>query len=283
MACYFPVTAWRKAGALDRSTGKWPLTFKEKDGWKETEMQVPCGKCLGCRLDYARGWALRCMHEAKLHAHNCVITLTYDPEHLPLSGELDRREIQNWLKVLRSRVGSFRFFGCGEYGSKGDRPHYHIILFGYDFPDKVLKTIHLGSRQYDSQLLREIWQRGHVSVGDVTFKSAAYIARYCLKKLEKEESLHVVDEFTMMSLKPGIGADFVAKFGSDMLAIGACVVDGSMFKIPKFYESRFSPADLLELKLKRMEYVKKETQMRLYQMSEAKAASMSHFKRSFEE
>ena len=234
MACFFPVPAWRVRGGL-KSDGKWPLTFREKEGWKETEIMVPCGKCIGCRADYARSWAVRCINEASMHEKNCCVTLTYDDNHLPSDGLLCKRDLQTFFKRLRKALGSFRYFGCGEYGSVGSRPHYHVLLFGLDFPDKTLVTRHCGEKFYDSKLLRRIWSNGHVTIGSVTSKSAAYVARYCLKKL-KQEVTYDVAEFTTMSLKPGIGTDWLKRYKSDIVSAGACVSRDGIFSVPKFYE-----------------------------------------------
>lgn len=263
MSCFSPLRAYRKVGAYDSSTKRWPLTFKKSEGWIETAMDVPCGKCEGCKMDYARSWALRCMHESKIHDRSCVITLTYDDAHLPPDGELDKRVMQNWLKILRNRIGSFRYFGCGEYGSKGDRPHYHIILFGYDFPDKVLMT-NRGSRQYDSAMLRSIWSKGLVSVGDLTFSSAAYIARYCFKKIGGDTT-HKQPEYTLKSNRPGIGAGFAEKYGSDFVSASSCIIDGQRYKVPKFYESRLSEDDILALRSERLKHTLLESPTRVSQ------------------
>ena len=187
MPCLQPLRGYPVKSGRDPVTGKWQLTFKRSEGYEDLAVDVPCGKCLQCRLDQARTWSLRCLHESKLHEHNCAITLTYSDEFLPEFG-LDKRGIQNWFKILRNRIGSVRYFGCGEYGSKYQRPHYHIMLFGYDFPDKKLITNHGGSRHYDSPLLRSLWPYGHSTVGDLTPQTAAYICRYVLKKQMKNRN-----------------------------------------------------------------------------------------------
>ena len=287
MPCYHPLRAYRKVGAYDPVSGKWPLTFKRSEGWIESALDVPCGKCVGCRLDYARSWAVRCMHEAKLHSSNCVITLTYDDDHLPLNGSLDKRSMQNWLKILRNNIGSFRYFGCGEYGNFGNRPHYHICLFGYDFPDKKLVTRHLGNPQYESQLLRNIWHKGHVSVGDLSFASAAYIARYCFKKQFKKEGVTPCcrqPEYILMSNRPGIGAGYVDRYASDLVSAKSVVYGlGQKAKIPKYYEGRLSPDDLQTIKAARLEHQLLESPLRTSQRELSAAMRLQSYKRSFED
>lgn len=240
MACFHPLRAYRRKGGYDPESKTWPLTFRKSDGWLDTAIDVPCGKCDGCRMDYAKSWAVRCMHEASLHEKNCVITLTYDDDHLPDGGELDKRGMQNWLKILRNNIGSFRYFGCGEYGKDGKRPHYHICIFGYDFPDKERITF----GQSDSKMLRRIWSKGHVSVGDLTFQSAAYIARYCLKKLKGGDDLKLQKEYIMMSNRPGIGAGWLDQYSKDLGALGRVQMrDGSWYTVPPYYAKRLSAVD----------------------------------------
>ena len=81
MACFHPITAWRANVGVNAGTGKVPIVFKKEYGIPDTEMQVPCGQCIGCRLERSRQWAIRCVHEASLHPINCFITLTYSPEY----------------------------------------------------------------------------------------------------------------------------------------------------------------------------------------------------------
>jgi hypothetical protein len=99
---------------------------------------VPCGQCLGCRLDKANDWAIRCVHEAKLHLHNCFITLTYNDDCLPADGSLHREHLQLFFKRLRRYLdyhdnSKIRFLCCGEYGDLNRRPHYHILCFSVVF------------------------------------------------------------------------------------------------------------------------------------------------------
>lgn len=290
MSCYHPLRAYRKAGGYDPSTGKWPLTFKKSEGWLETAIDVPCGKCAGCKMDYARSWALRVMHEAKQYDKNCCITLTYDDEHLPKDGELDKREMQNWLKILRNNIGSFRYFGCGEYGKQGDRPHYHIILFGFDWPDKQSITKHLGSVQYESKWLRDIWHRGHISVGNVDFRTAAYIARYCFKKIGGD-SKHKQPEYLLMSNRPGIGSAWFDEFQQDLVSAGACIMSSGKYKIPKYYDTKMekvNPDGLAKLRKSRYAAMynlplSEIAPGRVQQKETYKLEGLKKFKRSFED
>lgn len=146
-------------------------------------MKIPCGKCPGCKLEQSRQWAVRCLHEKRLHTESCFVTLTYDDAHLPPGNTLVKADLQNFLKRLRHDTGpGLRFFACGEYGSKTLRPHYHLLLLNSDFADKKLIKSGSAYNLYGSARLSKLWPFGHHALGDVTFESAAYVARYCMKK-----------------------------------------------------------------------------------------------------
>ena len=152
MVCYHPITAWRSLEGRG-ANGKWPLVFNKRDGYCDLEVQVPCGQCVGCRLERSRQWAIRCVHEASLHSRNCFITLTYDDAHLP-GISLVPRDYVLFMKRLRKMFGAgIRFFHCGEYGSINFRPHHHAIIFNFDFEDKVLWSVRSGVRLYRSAAL----------------------------------------------------------------------------------------------------------------------------------
>lgn len=203
---------------------------------------LPCGQCVECRLERSRQWAARCMNEAQLHERNCFITLTYRND--PVS--LNYRDFQLFMKRVRKMFGSVRFFMCGEYGENFSRPHFHAILFGIDFTDGRS----YGRRFRRSAVLDSLWTHGFASVGSVTFESAGYVARYSMKKITgdlAEDHYRYVDpdtgviidrvpEFCHMSLKPGIGANWVSKYLSDVYPTGEMVVRGVLSKSPRYYD-----------------------------------------------
>ena len=123
------------------------------------------------------------MQEAKLHKDNCFITLTYSDDCIPPDFGLRKADFQGFMKRLRKKVPNVRYFHCGEYGDRTSRPHYHACLFGYDFPDKVHFTTRNGHKVYTSKILNDTWGYGITEIGDLTFDSAAYVARYVVKKL----------------------------------------------------------------------------------------------------
>lgn len=274
MSCYHPLKAW-KIG-VNKDTGKDKLMITSYDveyvykkhssdiwykslfpferhvnGYLEvTEYnEIPCGKCIGCRLKYSLDWATRCMLEAKYHEDNWFLTLTYNDDYLPAKrklcdqegnpiikdGEvlyspfnsLYRRDVQRFMKNLRKRIypEKVRFYGCGEYGTKYGRPHYHLILFGLRLDDlQPISKSPLGHQYYTSKLIEDCWisekepnkktkSLGFHKIGACTFETCAYVARYVTKKhkgvdSDVYETLCYEPEFTMMSRKPGIGYQY---------------------------------------------------------------------------
>lgn len=201
-------------------------------------VSIPCGQCIGCRLDYSNEWASRCLLEMKQHEKNCFITLTYDEDHVPysmycdlssrrerVSLTLNKRDLQLFWKRLRKEFPDqkIRYYACGEYGDESARPHYHAIVFGFmpddlipasKFDDKFVDKSELGYDYYISPTLNKIWQKGHVMVANASWETAAYTARYVMKKLKGlQKSFYdrncIVPEFVTMSRKPGIGQEWL--------------------------------------------------------------------------
>lgn len=252
MACFHPLSAWQ---LVDGS-----IVFAER-GNVLRSLTLPCGQCVGCRLERSRQWAVRCFHESQLHDFNSFITLTYDDSHLPPNGSLVYRDFQLFMKLLRkSRAPNpVRFFMCGEYGETFFRPHFHACLFNVFFSDRrLLKRLPSGSNLYRSPELESLWTNGFSSIGDVTFESAAYVARYCLKKVtgpsasshytrvdsDTGEIYNITPEFTRMSLKPGIGANWFRRYRSDVFNDDKdfVVVRGVKMKPPRYYDNLLKDA-----------------------------------------
>ena len=255
--------------------------FRRQDGFEDQPVTLPCGRCIGCRLEYSRQWAMRCYHEAQLHDQNCFVTLTYDDEHLPEDWSLDLRHFQLFMKRLRKAHGEgIRFYHAGEYGAKYGRPHYHAIIFGFDFADKIFFKMRGDYPLFISADLQSLWEHGFSSIGSVTFDSAAYVARYITKKItgEKAEGLcdckecrgikrhyERIDPETgeITQLKPeyctmsrgskklgtgGIGAGWYRQFKGDAYPSDFVIVNGVRVKPPKFYDAKFEVEDPNTLK-----------------------------------
>jgi hypothetical protein len=264
MPCYHPISAYQCAdGSIVFQERRWFNTVKT--------LSLPCGQCIGCRLERSRQWAMRCMHEAQLHEKNCFITLTYDNTHLPSDGGLHYKDFQLFIKRLRKKFGNsrIRYYMAGEYGENFGRPHFHACIFGHDFHDKKLwKRSPSGAMLYRSEDLEALWPFGYSSIGDVNFESAAYVARYIMKKVtghnakahytetdpDTGEIITRKPEFNKMSLKPGIGYDWYKKYKSDVYPHDYVIIKGKKVKPPKFYDKKYkmdNPYEFDEILYKR--------------------------------
>lgn len=253
-------------------------------------------------MDRAKAWALRCVHESRMYDENCFVTLTYNPEHLPKDGSVSKRDMQLFMKRLRKEIEprQVRFYGCGEYGSKLGRPHYHVLLFNFDFSDKELlyvennkhsRSASTGSyKVYSSRLLDRLWTSGFTTVGDVTFESCGYVARYIGKKIGGEKAIEHYKgkepEFALMSRKPGIGAFWFSKFSGDVFPKDFTTLEnGRRFKPPKFYVDRLMRKDwemYLDVKMRRDERVSDPDIIRRRQKEKYLASVTKTLERSLE-
>lgn len=258
MPCFHPLEAWR--GRKRGPSGKTRIVFRKEES-SGVRLELPCGQCIGCRLEHSRRWAVRMMHEKSLHEDNAFITLTYSDEFVPRDGSLDVTHFQKFAKRLRKRCGPFRFFHCGEYGEQLSRPHYHAVLFGLDFADKALYRDEGGVRLYTSERLTEVWGMGHCTVGDVSFESCAYVARYVTKKVTGDRAdehylrcdadgvaYYLKPEYVTMSRRPGLAAEWFRRFSNEVYPSDEVICRGVPSRPPRYYDSQLesSNPDLLE-------------------------------------
>lgn len=257
MPCYHPLKAYRSETV--NPSGKRSIVFSDSKAYEGARVTLACGQCVGCRLERSRQWAIRCVHEASLYPNNAFITLTYSPQFLPPYASLLVSDFQKFMKRLRKKFSpqKIRFFHCGEYGEQSQRPHYHACLFNFDFPDKILWKECNDQKLYTSAILSELWPFGLSSVGSVTFESAAYVARYIMKKVtgsRAEAHYEALDprtgeyvqrkpEYTTMSRRPGIGKAWFEKWSRDVFPHDFVVVNGRQVRPPKFYTSQYELAD----------------------------------------
>ncbi len=207
---------------------------------------VPCGSCIGCRSEQGRQWAVRMMHESRMHRDNLFVTLTYDEEEIPDNGSLVAKDLSGFIKNLRKRNPDrrFSFFGCGEYGERTQRPHYHALLFGFDFLDRHSSVDVSRPDVWGSETLDAVWGRGRTEIGSVTMASARYVAGYIGKKQKARDFNRanpltgelLSPEFARMSLRPAIGRRWIEKYWSDVYPRDFVVVDGKEFKPPRYYD-----------------------------------------------
>lgn len=280
MPCFSPVKAIRFNGSdpdMFTKSGKRRIFFGNKGAhlaqvYPATveRLDLPCGKCLGCKLRRISDWSIRCMHEASFYPRSSFLTITYKTEYLPPNRSLCHPDIQRFLKRLRQHLRrtydekGLKYFMCGEYGEAKGRPHYHMLLFGWDFPDKVRVENNPGCRDalYQSPELDKLWGMGDVKIGEVTGKSAAYVARYSLKKLRHVEGVKEYAatgrEAPYILCSKGLGRSWFRRFRSDVFP-GDTVVDPEARRprqVPRFYDKLLEEVDkpaLDKVKSKRQE------------------------------
>lgn len=265
--------------------------------------EVPCGQCIGCRLEKASQWASRCIHEAQLYENNCFITLTYSPEHLPEDGSVNKDALKNFIRRLRNQTEKqIRYYACGEYGDSGGRPHYHALLFNYDFADKVLLPgSHLRRLQnrfskgqifdlYRSPELEKLWTYGFSTIGEVSYDSAGYVARYVMKKitgdLAADHYKGRTPEFAIMSRMPGIGKKWLEKYYNDVYPKDYYHINGARKRPPRYYDDQLKKIDrhlYNKIKKQRRENQHTENGLRLYQKRKYQELTTKTLKRNLKD
>lgn len=166
------------------------------------------------------------MHEMSRWNESSFVTLTYRPEHLPDNGSLEKGEFQKFMKRLRKRLGEreVKYFACGEYGERTNRPHYHLAFFGIGPKDK--------------EDIEDKWGKGFVHMGTLTYDSAVYVAGYIMKKYNGEKAREVYGErqvpFKMCS--KGIGKDWLDKNEDQVLQDLYVTMHGSKMSLPRYYK-----------------------------------------------
>jgi len=195
MSCLYPVKIWlllaqfRSPGTKTVLHEDYKIPKKYLDRYKQTVR--PCGTCIECRLQKSAYIATRCVHQSKMSDHNCFLTLTYEDQNLPLDKSLHTRDMQLFWKKLRKQFPhkTIKYYAAGEYAPDTDRPHYHACVFNHDFLDRqYYKKTENDDKIYTSETLNDLWGHGHCFIGDVTFESAAYVARYTIKKIYGPEA-----------------------------------------------------------------------------------------------
>ena len=295
MPCFHPINAYRSKKA-DGVTGRKSIIFKWRDGFSVVPIPLPCSRCIGCRLERSRQWALRCVHQVQLHPNNCFVTLTLDDDHLVdryftghyrpdgrkvFGGTLLHKHFQDFAKRVRKKffgnaAGNFSYYMCGEYGARYFRPHYHAILFGVHFDDlKVFKVPPHGSVVYTSATLARLWPLGFSTVGAATFESAAYVARYVMKKItgplseahyrkvcqDTGEVFDLKPEYNRMSLKRPIAKGWYSQFKGDVYPRDEVIINGHKVRPPKYYDRLYeldaTPREYKQLKEAREAQIRK--------------------------
>lgn len=246
---------------------------------------IPCGECTECRINHTREWAARCVCESMTHEHNWFLTLTYDEEHVPginrETGEIfhgfgmyevhdgefkqvmtlepdDFTTFKESLNKKLRRAGKepIRYYMCGEYGSTTFRPHYHVIAFNLELQESEMEFMFVNKEHqpiYKCQWLEDLWGKGIVRIGAVTWNSAAYVARYIMKKQngklgeERKRKIGNIPEYTRQSKFPAIGTDYALMNREQIEKFNKLILPGEKAKImhtPKYFEKLYD--DLFE-------------------------------------
>ena len=216
-----------------------------------SDIEVPCGNCVQCRLDYSKTWAVRCYVESLQYQHNYFITLTYDEDNIKTgpsgNGTVCYEDVRKFIKSLRQTFkrkfnhDGIRFFGCTEYGDQSMRPHAHLILFNCPIPDLTYDfknddgtiTHHkssFGLMMY-SQIIKDLWKYGFITIEDANYNTEAYVSRYIMKKQKGNNGKEVYGKLLQiepprlfMSLKPGIGGHYFMDNQDELLADPSIIV-----------------------------------------------------------
>lgn len=226
-------------------------------------LELPCNRCTGCRIEKARGWAIRCEHEAQLwKGKNAFITLTISPTGLETleaqnparpRDSLDVSDWQKFAKRMRKEMGPFRFLHVGEYGSERLRPHYHALIFGQDFSEERCRQIDSNGNPYFlSPQLAKLWPWGTHQIKLMTPETISYVCHYTVKNLtgqkrkekqqrtdaETGECWEVKAQYATMSRRPGIGSNWFTKYHGDLFPADFAVSRGKKAKVPRYYSEK---------------------------------------------
>lgn len=251
MPCFKPLKGWGKLGG--------GITFSPVNS-NQVPLTVPCGQCIGCRVDRQKEWALRLCHEIKSHDRTTFLTLTYSPEHLPRGGTLVKSHVQSFIKRLRRYIEyrsgkKIRFFACGEYGENLSRPHYHLLIFGWEPHDAKVFTRKDNYTVYTSEVIRSLWPYGFNTWSPGSPENAMYVSHYTIKKINgpmaKEHYTRITQDGEMIEIQPefalmskgrngdGLGARHYQKYKSDFRDNDSGMIRGKKTNVPRYYDKLY--------------------------------------------
>lgn len=274
--CFHPLSAflWTRLTSSKSGSKRWvhirgafdgsvPPLPDADTGLDVQHILLPCGQCMACRLRRSLEWTIRCCHEQSLRGPGSFVTLTFSDDTVPKLPDgrltLDYRPFQLFMKRLRKEFPDqqIRFLMCGEYGSKTKRPHFHVILFGFSFPDAKP-----WGEYFRSPTLERLWKEGYSLIGNVTQASINYVCRYNLKKITGKNAdewyAGRMPEFVRMSNRPGIGADWLSRFHNDVYkydAVADMVVRDAVrlrahdCRVPRYYDKLMESLDPTTLQI----------------------------------
>lgn len=313
MSCYKPLIRLYNPDNKEQSGRVYSLArFSELSGkqlkyedlmYNPKVMLIPCGQCIGCRIRQREDWTTRIELEARDYPKDQVwfITLTYDDDHVPgmivKTGEIMRKvqytwkpgekrpdsvqillyeDIQKFLKRLRKAYrGKLRYFVAGEYGEQTARPHYHMILYGWEPTDleNLYKIQHNG--YYNSKWMAKLWGMGQIQIAQAVPETYRYVAGYVTKKMyeidgKKANAYYELGQtkpFACMSLKPGLGDNYYQEHKAEIWRQGYIqCTNGKRAQIPRYYEKQMeaeNPQRLWRIKRNRQKNAIEQKRLQL--------------------
>lgn len=268
MACDHPLTALRLG--IDESTGKQRIKIKRlhigesladfrKRYGAERVVLLPCGQCPSCQLTKRRDWSIRCVCEAEYHKENCFVTLTYDDDHC--DGELHKEHFQQFIKNLRNLGYKVRYFACGEFGSKTNRPHMHAILFGFCPGDiEYSHDSDSGEMIFSSEIITSCWPYGLSVVQMFSPSAAGYVAGYTNKKVLDQRG------FLMTSRRPGLGFHWFMDHKAEVMEYDKVHSLDGVYRPSRYFDklADSSPDTMFQIVLNRDERIRKQDEAIAY-------------------
>lgn len=247
--------------------------------------EIPCGKCNICKANQARKKAERATAEAATWEYNEIINLTYNDQNLPYSVNSEGQHVatlcykdfqlfkKRLLKHYQKEQPHIRFMVACEYGDKYQRPHYHAIFFNLHVDDKEFwgKT-KKGSNEYRSATIEKLWNKGHVTLGDLDEHTINYVANYCLKKFKGRKAKRFYEkrglepERVVSSNRGGLGGEYIKKHLECYKDTGKAYAENTTLSTNKYFDKllsdKYGDELLKEIKAKRQSIMEERERTR---------------------
>lgn len=221
---------------------------------RRSGFHVRCGKCLPCRETRQKEWSVRLNDEFQKAFTAYFVTLTFNNESLEKYPKLDKSQFQRFLKRLRQydlrglpttyngkkvlridgKGQNFKYFAVGEYGTKTNRPHWHMLMFNFPYDQEMTEII------IDYAWREENKTLGMDHVGIVKGGAIEYVTDYLFKN-EYKESTRLISK--------GIGSLYP---NSDVINYHQNRMDGLMIvnhkkrAMPRYYALKLFTRDQRE-------------------------------------
>lgn len=229
-----------------------PITITKNKNTKEEEtIQVRCGKCIECNIQRIKEWTNRLYLEQISHDESCFITLTFsndlitnntDKEVNPLMAidlKYSKRYFQLFLKRLRKYIYKtenkfIKYYHIGEYGSRNQRAHHHIIIFGWKPKDmRQMEVSKSGKEQFFSQTINDIWKLGRISVQNTNINNIKYICKYTTEKINNTNryNTNFAKPYQTFSNRGELGDLMLYKNAVNLIDNNGFTLDGQKFTL----------------------------------------------------